>query len=155
MYAKIETESLNFSRFNQTKLRAEDYLSLRDAVARYGNGNNAGKLVVLPSSFTGGPRYMHERIQDAMTYVRHYGGADLFITFTCKPNWKDIQDAIYEYQKAQDRYDIVTRVFRLKVEKLLQVIVKNKILGPVKCYMTVIEWQKRGLPHVHPENRCE
>ncbi|GFT05678.1 hypothetical protein TNCV_1045351 [Trichonephila clavipes] len=31
------------------------------------------KMVVLPSSFTGGFRYMHERTQDAMTYVRHFG----------------------------------------------------------------------------------
>lgn len=31
-----------------------------------------GKMVVLPSSFTGGLCYMHERTQDAMTYVRHF-----------------------------------------------------------------------------------
>ena len=28
------------------------------------------QLIILPSSFTGGMRYMHERTQDAMTYVR-------------------------------------------------------------------------------------
>jgi YHS domain-containing protein len=28
------------------------------------------------------PRNMQEYIQDAMTYVRHYGRPDLFITFT-------------------------------------------------------------------------
>lgn len=40
-----------------------------------------GKIVVLPSSFTGGPRYMHERTQDAMTYLRHHGRPDLLITY--------------------------------------------------------------------------
>lgn len=84
MYAKIETERLNFIRHNQSKLRAENYAHLKDAMCK-GDGqvSEIGKIVVLPSSFTGGPRYMHERTQDAMTYVRHYGRPDLFITFTC------------------------------------------------------------------------
>ncbi|CAH2217696.1 jg1078 [Pararge aegeria aegeria] len=37
-------------------------------------------MVVLPPSFTGGFRYMNERTQYAMTYVRHYGRPNLFIT---------------------------------------------------------------------------
>ena len=37
---------------------------------------------------------MHERIQDSLTYARNFGGADSFITFTCKPTWDDIMDAI-------------------------------------------------------------
>lgn len=31
---------------------------------------------------------MQEYIQDSTTYVRHYGRQDLFITFTCNPNWE-------------------------------------------------------------------
>lgn len=38
--------------------------------------------MILPSSYVGGPRYMHERTQDYMTYVRNYGRPDLFITVT-------------------------------------------------------------------------
>lgn len=33
--------------------------------------------------FTGGPRYMQQRKQDAMVYVRNFGRPDLFITMTC------------------------------------------------------------------------
>jgi hypothetical protein len=51
-------------------------------------------MVILPSTFTGGPRYMHERTQDAMTYVRHYGRPDLFITFTCNPCWDEIKELL-------------------------------------------------------------
>lgn len=82
MYAKIETERLNFIRFKQSKLRAENYVHLKDAMCK-GDGyvSDMGERVVLPSSFTGGHRYMHERSQDAMTYVRHYGRPDLIITF--------------------------------------------------------------------------
>ena len=85
MYAKIESERLLFLRLNQKKLRADDYIHLRDAVAGDGDANNLGQLVILPSSFTGSPRHMHEYTQDAMTYVRNYGRADLFVTFTCNP----------------------------------------------------------------------
>ncbi|GFW40730.1 ATP-dependent DNA helicase [Trichonephila clavipes] len=88
MFAKIETERLDWIRHNRKKLRSEEYIHLKDAItATDGQLSKLGKMVVLPSSFTGGSRYMHERTQDAMTYVRHFGRPDLFITFTCNPKW--------------------------------------------------------------------
>ncbi|CAI6361884.1 unnamed protein product [Macrosiphum euphorbiae] len=72
MYAKIESERLLFIRNNQSKLRAEDYIHLRDAIENDGQVNDIGKLFILPSSFTGGPRYMHEKTMDAMTYCYMY-----------------------------------------------------------------------------------
>ncbi|UYV65707.1 hypothetical protein LAZ67_3005188 [Cordylochernes scorpioides] len=69
MYAKVETERLSFIRRNQKKLRTENYIHLQDALRADENLANIGQIVILPSSFTGGPRYMHERTQDAMTYV--------------------------------------------------------------------------------------
>ncbi|CAI6348290.1 unnamed protein product [Macrosiphum euphorbiae] len=56
MYAKIESERLLFIRNNQSKLRAEDYIHLRDAIENDGQVNDIGQLFILPSSFTGGPR---------------------------------------------------------------------------------------------------
>jgi hypothetical protein len=44
---------------------------------------------------------MHERTQDAMTYVRHYRRSYLFITFTCNPKWTEISDALLPDQKAK------------------------------------------------------
>ncbi|GFT19600.1 ATP-dependent DNA helicase [Trichonephila clavipes] len=44
-----------------------------------------------------------------------------------------------------DRHDLPARVFKVKVHKL---VTKGKIFGDMK-YMYTIEWQKRGLPHVH------
>ena len=82
MYARIETERLLFISLKQRNLRVGDYIHLRIAITADGTASNLGKLVILPSSFTGSPRYMHERTQDAMTYVRSYGRPDLFITFT-------------------------------------------------------------------------
>ncbi|GBP82283.1 hypothetical protein EVAR_86637_1 [Eumeta japonica] len=64
MYAKIETERLIYIRTNQTRLRAEDYVHLRDAMQQDKNVENVERLVFLPSSFIGGPRYIHERTQE-------------------------------------------------------------------------------------------
>eukprot|EP00919_Chromeraceae_sp_WS-2016_P049114 GHVR01116184.1.p1 GENE.GHVR01116184.1~~GHVR01116184.1.p1 ORF type:complete len:120 (+),score=10.30 GHVR01116184.1:1062-1421(+) len=92
MYAKIESESLNFLKYNQPQLKVAQNGLVGDAIANDGNANNIGQVVIFPSSFTGGPRYMHERTQDAMCYVRRHGPPDLFITFTCNTKWEEIQD---------------------------------------------------------------
>lgn len=114
-YAKIETERLNYIRHHQSKLRADNYIHLKDAVRRQdADANQLGQMVILPSSFTGSPRYMHERTQDAMTYVRNYGRPDLFVTFTCNPNWEDITKVLLPGQRCYDRHDIIARVFHLK-----------------------------------------
>ena len=147
MFAKIER--LRFIRLNQTKLRVTEYIHLRDHMNNDGDGRQLGQLCILPSSFTGGPRYMHERTQDAMTYVRAYGTPDLFITFTCNPKWKEIMAELLPNQSYHARPDLVARVFRHKLIKLMNLITKSHIFGDVRCYMYTIEWQKRGLPHAH------
>ncbi|GBP21188.1 hypothetical protein EVAR_84311_1 [Eumeta japonica] len=91
MYVKVETERLAFIRFNQAKLRSEDYIHLRDAIHSDGDVQNIGRLTILPSTYIGSPRHMHEYAQDAMTYVRNYGTPDLFITVTCNPKWTEIE----------------------------------------------------------------
>ncbi|GFV15904.1 ATP-dependent DNA helicase [Trichonephila clavipes] len=79
MYAKIETEQLLNIRLNQTELRSEQYIHLQDAIVNDGNvnPNELGRMAILPSTFTGSLRHMHEYAQDAMTYVRAYGRPDL------------------------------------------------------------------------------
>lgn len=52
-------------------------------------------------------------------------------------------------QQPRDRHDIVARVFKIKITKLMNLLVKGKIFGIVRCHMYSVEWQKRGLPHVH------
>ena len=149
MYAKIESERLLYIRLNQKKLRVEDYIHLRDAIANDANPNDLGKMVILPATFTGSPRHMHEYTQDAMTYVRNYGRPDLFITFTCNPLWQEIQAHLLPGQSAVDRHDLVARVFKRKLSKLMGVITKSHVYGETRCWMYSIEWQKRGLPHAH------
>jgi hypothetical protein len=149
MYAKIESERLLFVRLNQKKLRVDEYIHLKDAIASDGNANNLGQLVILPSTFTGSPRHMHEYTQDAMTYVRNYGRPDLFVTFTCNPKWQEVQEELMIGQTHSDRHDLLARVFRQKLIKLIDTITKGEVFGPARCWMYSIEWQKRGLPHSH------
>ena len=149
MYAKIESERLLFIRLNQKKLRVDEYVHLKDAIAKDGNINDVGKLVILPSSFTGSPRHMHEYTQDAMTYVRNYGRPDLFVTFTCNPKWEEIQVELLPGQTHSDRHDLLARVFRQKLISLMNIVTKSHVFGATRCWMYTIEWQKRGLPHAH------
>lgn len=55
-------------------------------VANDRNTADIGRVAILPATFTGGPRHLHEYAQVAMTYVRNYGRPGFFITFTRNPN---------------------------------------------------------------------
>jgi Helitron helicase-like domain at N-terminus len=92
---------------------------------------------------------MHEYTQDAMTYVRDYGRPDLFITFTCNPEWEEVQEDLLPGQIHSDRHDLLARVFKQKLIKLMNIITKSHVFGIARFRMYSIEWQKRGLPHAH------
>ncbi|CAE1273773.1 unnamed protein product [Acanthosepion pharaonis] len=149
MAAKMESERLGFIKLNQSKLRTDSYIHLRDGLRFDGDPRNLGKPCIWPSSYTGGPRYMHERTQDAMNYVRHYGRPYLFVTLTCKPKWVEITRELFPGQQYSHRPDLIARVFRLQLCKLMDLILKWQIFGRIKCHMYTVEWQKRSLPHVH------
>ena len=160
MYSKVEAARLAYIRFNQTKLRAEVYKGLSDAIRESdGNvdGSRLGKRVILPSSFTGSAHYQHQLYQDAMAIVRHYGKPDLFITFTCNPQWPEITKCLFQNQTSADRPDIVARVFKLKLKSLLHDIyyAKQPIFGKMCAIIYVIEWQKQGPPHAHILAICD
>ncbi|GIX82126.1 ATP-dependent DNA helicase [Caerostris darwini] len=63
MYVKIESERLRYLRHNQQKLRAEEYIHLRDAIANNADTAEIGNSVILPSSYIGSPRPMQEGIR--------------------------------------------------------------------------------------------
>uniref|UniRef100_A0A2N9HI08 ATP-dependent DNA helicase n=1 Tax=Fagus sylvatica TaxID=28930 RepID=A0A2N9HI08_FAGSY len=74
--------------------------------------SSVGKRIVLPSSFTGSPRYMIQNYQDAMAICRWAGYPDLFITFTCNPKWPEIETflSLIPGQRPEDRPDIIARL---------------------------------------------
>ncbi|KAI3798193.1 hypothetical protein L1987_33462 [Smallanthus sonchifolius] len=92
---------------------------------------------------------MKRRFLDAMTLVQDDGKPNLFLTMTCNPQWPEICDNLKPGQTAQDRPELVSRVFRAKLEDLKEQLFKKHLLGEVKAYVYVIEFQKCGLPHAH------
>ena len=65
-FARVETQRLLYLARNQAGLRAELYQRLQDALPgdaerELAGGDRVGQRVILPASFTGGPRYYQRR----------------------------------------------------------------------------------------------
>ncbi|XP_019160752.1 PREDICTED: uncharacterized protein LOC109157307 [Ipomoea nil] len=150
-YTIVESGRLIYIRTHQKILRCESYSGLTDALTR-GEVNPAaqGRRIILPSSFIGGARYMIQNYKDAMAICRWIGYPDLFITFTCNPKWPEVQRFLKDRRlKAEDRPDIICRLFKMKLDSLIADCRKNKLFGSVAGVIYTIEFQKRGLPHAH------
>ncbi|XP_071694291.1 uncharacterized protein [Rutidosis leptorrhynchoides] len=94
---------------------------------------------------------MVQSYQDAMTLCREFDNPDLFITFTSNPKWTEIEGMLsyIEGQRVPDRPKIVARVFKQKLDAMMADIMKAHIFGTCEAGIYIIEFQKRGLPHVH------
>ena len=162
-WVTVENQKLLYQRLNQKALRADTYRNVKEATEVYqlelapredgmfkdDNQQPAMGRKILSSSFSGSPRWYNAKFQDGMAICREYHKPDFFITMTCNPNWQEIKDQLKEGQNAQDRPDIVARVFKLKKDQLMQDLKSGHLLGKVVAHMHVVEFQKRGLPHVH------
>ncbi|KAK1353857.1 hypothetical protein POM88_052222 [Heracleum sosnowskyi] len=145
-WACIEHARLKWVLKNQNILRSDVYNNIVDSVNRGDvDASAVGKKVILPSSFTGSLRYMQQNYQDCMAVCRRFGSPDLFITFTCNPKWPKIQqfcDKIKNVTPAH-RPDIMARVFKIKLDLLLEDLCRNHVLGKVIGVVYNIEFQKR------------
>ncbi|GBN09691.1 hypothetical protein AVEN_194352-1 [Araneus ventricosus] len=106
-------------------------------------------MAILLATYIGSPRHMYEYAQGAMAYVEPYAHPNLFITFTCNTACLEIKEELAHGQSPVDRHDLITRVFRQKLIKLIDNITKLCFYGEVNCWMYSIEWQKRGLQHAY------
>jgi len=75
----------------------------------------------------------------------------------CNPDWTEFREAasiklddnsIIE-QSPQDRPDLITRIAKLKFDDIINDINKEQIFGKLAAYLYTIDFQKRGLPHMH------
>ncbi|CAN0837892.1 ATP-dependent DNA helicase PIF1 [Linum grandiflorum] len=136
-FTTIEQNRLTYLRLNQKKLRSDLYNGLADALHRV--------------DLTGSIRYMQQLYQDAMAVCGHYKNPDLFITFTCNAQWPEIVNAFKDDvgTHGEDKPMIVARVFRMRLELLKKDLKKAHYFGRSVADMHTVEFQKRGLPHVH------
>ncbi|XP_063939748.1 uncharacterized protein LOC135148453 [Daucus carota subsp. sativus] len=146
-FSSIEQTRLYWFRKNQTIMRNELYSHICDSVRKGDlSGSNVGKGVILPAGFVGSKRYMQQNFQDALAVCRQVGHPDIFLTMTTNPLWDEIQKMMHYLPgcKSENSPDIISRVFRLKLDQLTNDIKKKAYFG-----VCVGEFQKRGLPHVH------
>ncbi|XP_038718166.1 uncharacterized protein LOC120011170 [Tripterygium wilfordii] len=94
---------------------------------------------------------MIQNYHDAMAICRTRGNPNLFLTFTCNVKWLEIQNALslIPGQRAEHRPDIVSRVFHMKLDEFMADIKTANYFGRVVGAVYTVEFQKRGLPHVH------
>ncbi|KEP45767.1 putative ATP-dependent DNA helicase PIF1 [Rhizoctonia solani 123E] len=152
-WAVIDQARLIWFRMNQSTIRAELYRGVVDALHgdEVGCAPQIGQDIgtILPSSYYGGTRQMQECYQDSMAIARHLGPPQLFVTMTANPNWPEIKNELLPGQTVGDRPNLAVRVFELKRRALLKDITKNGVLGRCTAHVHTIEFQKRGLPHMH------
>ncbi|GJV34720.1 ATP-dependent DNA helicase PIF1-like protein [Tanacetum coccineum] len=108
----------------------EEGLPTRDVIMHI-KDIGLGKRIVLPRTFTGSPRYMMQNYKDAMAICRAYGNPDLFITFTSNQKWPELAEILNYFpgQKAHDRPEVGTSVFKIKLTELLNELIKKHVFG--------------------------
>ncbi|XP_071708564.1 uncharacterized protein [Rutidosis leptorrhynchoides] len=150
-YTMVESEQIHYIRNNPKIQRADTFANLTLATLSDDVINSMlGNCVKLPASFTGSARYMLENYRDAMELCRIYGYLDLFITFTCNSKWPEITRALEgTCFTLEDKPEYQARVFKMKLDCLMEDIKKNKIFGKVEPDLFTIEFQKCVLPHTH------
>ena len=83
-----------------------------------------------------------------MAICRYFHKPDLFFTITTNPKQPEIVQSLFSGQIATDCPNIISWVFEWKKKALLKLI-DSSFFGTPVAHVYTIEFQKRGLPHIH------
>ena len=148
-FLQSENHKLKYLKFNQGKFRKDTYSALNRQLYNSVPPRQIGSPAThLPSSFVRGYRHYRELYADAMTLPAHFGGIDYFLTFTTNPHWPEIA-AHSNISHGMNSPDLYCRVFYIKMKALLVDVLQNGVLGVVVAFAWSVEFQQRGLPHLH------
>ncbi|XP_074346810.1 uncharacterized protein LOC141685613 [Apium graveolens] len=131
-FTAIEKYRLDWIRDHQTTIRSDLYHNIRDAMQKGDrNPSNIGKAIILPSSFTGSKRYMTQYFKDSLAICRTLGHPSLFLTMTTNTKWPEIQRMLKHMPgvNVADAPDALARVFKMKVDQLMDMIEKKNCFG--------------------------
>ncbi|GKE31150.1 DNA helicase [Tanacetum coccineum] len=134
VFYAVEQNRLDFLRKKQNDIRANYLFGLYDAISRgERDGYKVGGRIILPMSFTDGPRYMYAHYLDTLAIFRKLGNPQFFITFTCNVNWPEIKRFMAQYPEltTSDRADVVCRVFEQKIQSFVTFHKEERIFGNV------------------------
>jgi hypothetical protein len=151
MFSRIEEERLNYIR-NGKQLQAQDLFLDNEGSGTVEDEQDRELeqlfLGTLPSTFLGSRAWISENVANALAIYRDLGKSSLFVTMTTNPKWPEIVQELQPGQTAADRPTIVCRAFKARLDKLLRFF-KSSYFGGVVYVISVVEFQKRGLPHAH------
>ncbi|XP_074351704.1 uncharacterized protein LOC141690844 [Apium graveolens] len=145
-FTAIEQYRLDWIRDHQTTIRSDLYHNIIDAMQKGDrNPSNIGKAIILPASFTGSKRYMTQYFKDSLAICRTLGHPLLFLTMTTNTKWPEIQRMLKHMSGVDvaDAPDVVARVFKMKVDQLIDMIKKKNCFG--RCIGAEIPD-----PEIHP-----
>eukprot|EP00854_Cymbomonas_tetramitiformis_P013824 gene13824-16336_t len=176
-FSRIREQRLQHVRNNQQSLNRRPAVRNED-VADDADGTQQGRHVRIPKSFTSSPKFLSSKVLDALETVRFCGRPLTFLTFTTNPKWQELLEMLPAGCTAYDCPAITNRVFKMKLDAFLtelkcgslwsMTLVSEDSTNPagrvwtyslrrsdmpstVPGYLvvSVIEFQKRGLPHAH------
>ncbi len=84
-----------------------------------------------------------------MALVRYFSKPDLFVIFIANPRWKEATDTLFFNQMYIDRSDIIAKIFRARLKRLIYFIRIGVAFGPCRAYVYAVEYQKRGLFYMY------
>lgn len=103
-------------------------------------------MKILCSTYVGGDRYIRQNMHETTAISNKVRYSDIFLTMKCSPQCPEIRMAWLLGQSATNRSDLAARVVRIKLKALIAFIIDEKEFGHVEAYVSVIEFQNRGLP---------
>nr|GEX76001.1 DNA helicase [Tanacetum cinerariifolium] len=151
-FCVIEQNRIDYVHEHQNDIRNEYLSGIYYAINRSDNDAfDCGSRLILPQSFTGGPRYMYNHYLDALSICRVHGNPSFFITYICNIKWPEIIEYMAQFLllTTTDRADVVDRVFEMKIHQLINFVCDAQPFGKTTEVLYTVEFQKRGLPHCH------
>ena len=149
-WIKAEDNRLAFlaSAAGQKRIRADNYADLTDHLNSDQSGVEVGR-VINPATSRGSSRKLKKSYEDSMATVKHFGPPSLFITMTANGSAPEVTSLLKPGQVAEDRWDLCSEVFNAHRQQLLREIDAEGVFGPSVARFSVVEFQKRGLAHLH------
>ena len=144
-FANLELSRLHYIKSTQKEMHAKVYSGANDVITKSDgdeNLKNVGKRIILPSSFTGGDRFMHQEYLDSIGLYQQYGHPHGLATMTCNSNWREIQENLKDGETSLDRPDLAACVFKLKKQQLIKDLGIEMIFGKMIARTHSIEFKK-------------
>ena len=112
-WSAIEEAGLTYIRHNQhSNFEEDEYVGTGD--------EEPVDDIRLPSTFVPSPAWSAANISDCLALRKALGPVTLFITFTTNPRWPESTSELKPGQFANDRPDLVARVFQQYLSALMQ-----------------------------------